>query len=102
MLLLREHVTNHRNWSCDCKHIVACRAVSRQLLGKHVPSATDTHIITEVLLETVFSTRSVKMGYKEDNCSSEIESEGKYSPHILSVNCFLYTIICRAVQFDYL
>jgi hypothetical protein len=24
--------------------IVACRAVSRQLLGKHVPVATDTHV----------------------------------------------------------
>jgi hypothetical protein len=35
------------------------RAVSMQRLGKHVPVATDTHAIIEVLLETVSSTRSV-------------------------------------------
>jgi hypothetical protein len=40
-------------------HIVPCRAVSRQQLGKHVPEVTDTHATVEVLLETVFSTRSV-------------------------------------------
>jgi hypothetical protein len=41
--------------------------VSRQRLGKHVPGVTDTHATIEVLLETVFSTRSVQSGYKEDN-----------------------------------
>jgi hypothetical protein len=41
--------------------------VSRQRLGKHVPAATDTHAIIEVLLETAFSARSVKSGYKENN-----------------------------------
>jgi hypothetical protein len=43
------------------------RAVSRQLLGKHVLAATETYAIIEVRLETVFSTRSVQRGYKEDN-----------------------------------
>jgi hypothetical protein len=34
--------------------MVACRTVSRQRFGKHVPAATDTHATREVLLETVF------------------------------------------------
>jgi hypothetical protein len=41
--------------------------VSRQRIGKHVPAATNTHTIIELLLETVFSTRSVYNGYKGDN-----------------------------------
>jgi hypothetical protein len=41
--------------------------VSRQWICKHVPAATNTHATIELLLETVFSTRSVKMGCKEDN-----------------------------------
>jgi hypothetical protein len=41
--------------------------VSRQRIGKHVPAATSTHTTVELLLETVFSTRSVQSGYKEDN-----------------------------------
>jgi hypothetical protein len=57
------------------KSIVACtsvtmqrpRAISRQQLDIHVSAATDTHATTVVLLETVFSTRSVQRGYKEDN-----------------------------------
>jgi ParB-like chromosome segregation protein Spo0J len=40
--------------------------VSRQRLGKHVPAAMDTYVTIEVLLETVFSTRSVQRGHKED------------------------------------
>jgi hypothetical protein len=32
---------------------------SRQRLGKHVPATTDTHATIEVLLETVFSARSL-------------------------------------------
>jgi ParB-like chromosome segregation protein Spo0J len=43
---------------------------SRQRLGKHVPAATDTHATIEVLLETVFSTRSMQRGYKEDTAES--------------------------------
>jgi hypothetical protein len=41
--------------------------VSRQWVSKHVPVATDTHATIEALLETVFSTWSVQMGYMEDN-----------------------------------
>jgi hypothetical protein len=41
--------------------------VSRQRIGKDVLAATNTNIIIELLLETVFSTRSVQSGYKEDN-----------------------------------
>jgi hypothetical protein len=35
-------------------NIVACRAVSRRELGKHVPAETDSHAKIEVLLETGF------------------------------------------------
>jgi hypothetical protein len=36
------------------------RAVSRQRLSKHVSAAKDTRSTIELLLETVFSTRSVQ------------------------------------------
>jgi hypothetical protein len=39
--------------------------VSRLRLGKQVPTATDTHAIIVVLLETVFSTRSMQRSYIE-------------------------------------
>jgi hypothetical protein len=42
-------------------------SVSMQRLGEHIPAATDRHAILEVLLESVFSTRSVERGYKKDN-----------------------------------
>jgi hypothetical protein len=48
-------------------YIIACTAVSRQRLGKRVPATTDTHATIDVLLETMFHTRSVQRGYKEDN-----------------------------------
>jgi hypothetical protein len=41
---------------------VACRSVSKQRLSKHIPSVTGTHATIEVLLETVFSTRSEQRG----------------------------------------
>jgi hypothetical protein len=51
--------------------------VSRQLLGKHVLAAMDTYATIEVILETVFYTRSVQMGYKEQKwgipCGGRIE-----------------------------
>jgi hypothetical protein len=34
--------------------IVACRAISRQRLSKHVATATNTHATIEALLETAF------------------------------------------------
>jgi hypothetical protein len=49
-------------------------SISRQRLGKHVNAATDTHAITEVLFETVFSTRSVQRGYKEENWGNRVSS----------------------------
>jgi hypothetical protein len=39
--------------------------VFRQRLGKHVSTSTDTHETTELLLETVFSIRSVKVVIKK-------------------------------------
>jgi hypothetical protein len=44
----------------------AMHPVSMQRIGKYVPAAMNKHTI-ELLLETVFSTRSVLSGYKEDN-----------------------------------
>jgi hypothetical protein len=41
--------------------------VSRQRIGKHLPVKTNTYKTVELLLETVFSTQSVQIGYKEDN-----------------------------------
>jgi hypothetical protein len=50
------------------------KPVSRQLIGKHIPAATNAHATMELLLETVFSTRSVQRGYKEDNpCGGGVE-----------------------------
>jgi hypothetical protein len=48
--------------------------VSSQRLGKHVSGVTDKHATIRVLLETVFSTRFVKRGYKEDNWSNRVSS----------------------------
>jgi hypothetical protein len=55
------------------------RAVSRLRLGKHVPVATDTHVTIEGFLETVFTTRSVKRGYKEEYLSKN-SSVGREPP----------------------
>jgi hypothetical protein len=41
--------------------------VSRQRIGKHVPAVKNAHIIIELLLKTVFSTRLVQSDYKENN-----------------------------------
>jgi hypothetical protein len=48
--------------------------VSRQSLGKHVTVATDTHATVEVLVGTMFSTRSVPMSYKEENWGNQVSS----------------------------
>jgi hypothetical protein len=55
-------------------YIAACRAVSRQCLGKHVPAATDTNATIEVLLETMSFTRSVQRGYKKENYGNQVSS----------------------------
>jgi hypothetical protein len=54
--------------------------VFRQRLGKHVPAATDTHATIEVLLKTVFSTRSVQRGYREDNWGNRLNKDLVVSP----------------------
>jgi hypothetical protein len=41
---------------------------------QHVPSTTDTHATMEVLLETVFSTRSMQRCYEEDNWGNRVIS----------------------------
>jgi hypothetical protein len=59
--------------------------VSRQWLGKYVPAATDTQETIEVLLETVFSTRPVQGGYKEDNWGARVEAGSNTSTVTLRV-----------------
>jgi hypothetical protein len=39
-------------------------SLARQRLGTHVPAATNTQATIEILLETMFSIRSVHGGYK--------------------------------------
>jgi hypothetical protein len=43
------------------------QSIFKQWIGKRVPAATNTHARIELLLETVFSARSVQSDYKEDN-----------------------------------
>jgi hypothetical protein len=47
--------------------------ISRQGMGKYVPTATNTHATIELLLETVFSTRSLQSGYKKDTWGDPVE-----------------------------
>jgi hypothetical protein len=39
-------------------------SIASQRLGKHVPAATNMQATLDVLLETMFSIRSVQSGYK--------------------------------------
>jgi hypothetical protein len=48
--------------------------ISRQRLGKHVPAAKYTHATIEVLLERVFSTRSMQKGRKEYSWGNRVGS----------------------------
>jgi hypothetical protein len=48
--------------------------VCRKRLGKHFPATTDMHATVEVLLETMFPTRSVQRGYKENNWGNRVSS----------------------------
>jgi hypothetical protein len=45
-------INNGCFWATDCEHVLA---------------VTNIHATIDLLLERVFSTLSVKMGYKEDN-----------------------------------
>jgi hypothetical protein len=49
--------------------------ISRQRIGKHVPTATNTNTTIALLLETVFSTPSVQSRYKEDNWSDPVSCQ---------------------------
>jgi hypothetical protein len=50
------------------------RAVSRQRLSKHVPIATNRCATIDVLLKTMFSTRSMQRGYEEDNWGNPVSN----------------------------
>jgi hypothetical protein len=47
--------------------------VSRQQLGKHFPSVTDTHATIDLLLDTAFSTRSVKRGKQASSVREDVK-----------------------------
>jgi hypothetical protein len=53
--------------------------VSGQRLGEHVSAATDTHETLEVLLETVFSIRSVQKGLQGGQLKQD-EAAGREPP----------------------
>jgi hypothetical protein len=73
--------------------------VSRQRIGKHVPAATNTHTTIVLLLETVFYTRSVQSGYKEENwgdpvsCYLLVDTERVESPDVKRIFyvCYRYS-----------
>jgi hypothetical protein len=46
--------------------------ISKQRISKHVPAATNMHATIELPLETLFSTGSVQLGYKEDICGDPV------------------------------
>jgi hypothetical protein len=50
-------------------------AVSRKWIDKHVPTAMNMHATIELPLETMFSARSVRRGYKEDNWDNPVSWE---------------------------
>jgi hypothetical protein len=51
-------------------------SVARQRLGKHVPAATNREAAIGILLDTMFSIRSVQIGYKRREL--RFGSSGKY------------------------
>jgi hypothetical protein len=53
--------------------------VSRQRIGKHIPAAMNSHTTIELLLETVFSTRSVQSGYKEEDWGDPVSCKLRVS-----------------------
>jgi hypothetical protein len=58
-------------------NIVACKAISRQRLGKHVPAATVTHVTIEVLMET-FSTDPCKGVIRRTIEARVVQLEGSH------------------------
>jgi hypothetical protein len=62
--------------------------ISRQRIHKYVPAATNTYTTIELLLETVFSNRSVQGGYKEDNWFDPV-SESRLRRDNAIVSCQL-------------
>jgi hypothetical protein len=63
------------------KHVSNTRAITRQLLGKRGPAATDTYATVEVFLdykmETVFSMWLVPKCYMQSQSSSGVEHRVK-------------------------
>jgi hypothetical protein len=64
-----EHFILQREQPLPCNRRInngVMQPVSKQQIRKHVPVVTNTHAIY-LVLETVFSDRSVQSGYKEAN-----------------------------------
>jgi hypothetical protein len=71
-IILRHLLTIHFSLyitTSSYESIIACRAVSRQWICKHVPVATVTHATINLLLEAVFSARFVQLYL----CGSEVK-----------------------------
>jgi hypothetical protein len=61
----RQRLQNKRVQPLLCNRRLQKMAVSKQLIGKHASTAVG------LLLETVYSIRSVQSGYKEGNCTNQ-------------------------------
>jgi hypothetical protein len=49
--------------------------ISRQPIGKHVPTETNTNTTRELLLETVVSTQPAQCGHKEENWGDPVSCQ---------------------------
>jgi hypothetical protein len=54
-------------WPQDGRINGVMQPISSQRIGKHIPTAKNTHATIGLLFQMVFSTQSMQRGYKEDN-----------------------------------
>jgi hypothetical protein len=64
-------------------------AISRQWIGKHIPSAMNMHVTMELLLETVFSTWYMQKGYRKTTRATQLRAEAEKRWHYSSVICWM-------------
>jgi hypothetical protein len=70
------------------------RAVSRQHLDEHVLASTDTYATIELLLETVFSNRSVKCVITKAAEATKVSVEYTCNSSFRSLQCYLLYSVC--------
>jgi hypothetical protein len=66
---------NYNNGNGGVFYVFRAAAVAMQSIGKQIPAVKNTNTTIELLLETVFSIRSMQRGYKEDNWGGLVESQ---------------------------